>query len=115
MLLTSIGLYGVLACIVTQRHREIGIRLALGAPRRKVLSLIIRQGLALTLAGVALGTGAALALTRLLGALLYEVRPTDARTFAFVSLLLGVVALLACWLPARRAAGINPVEALRCE
>jgi len=115
LLLTSIGLYGVLACIVTQRHREIGIRLALGAPRRKVLSLILGQGLALTLAGVGLGTGAALALTRLLSALLYEVRPTDAPTFAAVSLLLGVVALLACWLPARRAATINPVEALRYE
>jgi len=115
LLLTAIGLYGVLACIVTQRHREIGIRLALGAPRRKVLWLILGQGLALTLAGVGLGTGAALALTRLLSALLYEVRPTDAPTFAAVSLLLGAVALLACWLPARRAATINPVEALRYE
>jgi predicted permease len=115
LLLTAIGLYGVLAFSVAQRRREIGIRMALGAQPRDVLSLILGQGMKLALIGIAIGTVAALALSHVLRNLLYQVEPTDPMTFFAVSILLMGVAFLACWLPARRAAKVDPMVALRHE
>ena len=115
LMLAAVGLYGVLAYTVTDRYREIGIRLALGASKRNVLSLVIAQGMKLALAGMAIGILAALTLTRVIRSLLYGVTPTDPATFALVSVLLLAIALLACWLPARRAARVDPMEALRYE
>lgn len=115
MLLAAIGLYGVIAYSVAQRTHEIGIRLALGAQRRDVLRLIVGQGLKLTLIGIVFGIGGALVLTRFLSSLLYGVRPTDPLTFISVSLILVVVALLASYIPARRATMLDPKVALRYE
>jgi ABC-type antimicrobial peptide transport system permease subunit len=113
--LAVIGLYGVLACTVMQRQREIGVRMALGTQRRDVLGLIVRHRMRLALMGVVFGLFGALSVTRLLGRLLFEVRPFDPVTLMSVPFLLAAVALLACWLPARRAAQIDPIEALRYE
>jgi predicted lysophospholipase L1 biosynthesis ABC-type transport system permease subunit len=115
LLLTVIGLYGVLAYNVSQRSREIGIRMALGAAKSDVLSLVIGNGIRLTLAGIGVGLLAALTLTRVMGSLLYEVKPSDPITYAGVSALLLTVGLLACWLPARRAAKVDPIQSLRYE
>jgi putative ABC transport system permease protein len=113
--LASIGLYGALAYNVVQRMREIGIRLALGARPNNIVALVMKQGLRLVLLGLALGLAGTYALTRLLGRLLYGVSAADAPTFAVITLLLLLVALLACWIPARRAMRVDPLVALRNE
>jgi len=115
LLLAAIGTYGVLSYMVTERRREIGIRLALGATTGAVLRLILKQGLNLTLSGVALGLAAAFGLTRWMKTLLYGVGTTDLSTFAVVASMLIVVALLACWIPARRATKIDPLTVLKQE
>jgi putative ABC transport system permease protein len=115
LVLTAIGLYGVVAYSTAQRSREIGIRMALGASRQNVLALVIRQGMWPSLLGLAIGMAGALALTRLLTNQLYEVKATDPMTFFSVAAILLLVTLTACCLPARRATRIDPMTALRCE
>ena len=115
VLLAAIGLYGVMAYSVSRRTREIGIRIALGATSVDVLRSVMVQGLKLTLIGMGVGMAGAFALTRVITSLLYDVSPTDPLTFVCVSLLLAGVALLACYIPARRAARIDPMDALRYE
>jgi putative ABC transport system permease protein len=115
LMLAVVGIYGVMAHSVSERISEIGLRLALGAERRDVLRLILGHGLGLTLVGVGIGLGAAVGLTRWVANLLYGVEPTDPATFAAVALLVIVVALVACYIPARRAANVDPLIALRCE
>jgi len=115
LLLAGIGIYGVLSYIVGQRTREVGIRMALGAQRGDVMRAVLRDGAGMTLPGVGIGLVVALGLTRLMSAMLFGVKPTDVITFASVAVLLCVVALLACYLPARRAAKLDPMQALRSE
>jgi predicted permease len=113
LLLGALGIYGVLAFAVTQRRQEIGVRVALGASPRSVLALVVRQGMTLALAGVVVGVAGAAVLTRVMTAVLYEVRATDPATFATVIVVLLGAALVASWLPARRAVRVDPVQALR--
>jgi len=115
LLLGGIGLYGVMSYTVAQRRREIAVRIALGASRSQVLELVLRDGLRLTLTGLALGIIGALALVHLLSSMLYGIRPTDPLTFVGMSIFLGAIALLASCVPARRAAKVDPMVALRYE
>ena len=115
LLLATIGIYGVMAYLVNQGTREIGIRIALGASQRNVLGLVVRRGMALALSGVMIGLAAAFLLTRLIRSLLFGVQATDPITFAAISLLLFFIALLASYIPARRAARIDPMVSLRSE
>jgi predicted permease len=113
--LATIGIYGVMAYLVSQGTREIGIRMALGATQKTVLKLVVKQGMVLAVSGVALGLIAALAFSRLVSGLLFGVKATDPLTFAAITILLTVVALFASYIPARRAARIDPMISLRCE
>jgi predicted permease len=115
LLLAAAGIYGVMAYSVERRTSEIGVRMALGASQRSVLGLVLGQGLLTAAAGVAVGVVVAVAVTRTMGSLLFGLSPTDPLTFAGVALLLVAVAMMACYVPARRASKVDPMEALRYE
>jgi ABC-type antimicrobial peptide transport system permease subunit len=113
--LATIGIYGVMAYLVNQGTRELGIRIALGASQCNILSLVVRQGMALALSGMMIGLAAALLLTRLIRSLLFGVEATDPITFTGIALLLAMIALLASYIPAQRATRIDPLISLRSE
>jgi putative ABC transport system permease protein len=115
LLLTAVGIYGVTAYIVAQRTREFGVRMALGARGRDVMKLVIREGMWLVLIGVVIGMAASLAVSRLLKSFLFGLSAADPMTFGIIPLLLAAVALLACYVPARRATKVDPMIALRAE
>jgi ABC-type antimicrobial peptide transport system permease subunit len=113
--IATIGVYGVISFAVARRRRELGIRLAIGARPREILTMILRQGIALTLVGTGLGCLVALSVTRFAASVLYGVNPTDPLTFVVVPVFLMAVALLACLVPARAAARLDPADVLRSE
>jgi len=115
LVIAAVGIYGVLSYATSQRSHEIGVRIALGAQPLDVLMMILRQGIVVTLTGLAVGLAASLALTRVMKGLLFNVSATDPATFATIALLLAVVALSACYIPARRATKVDPNVALRHE
>jgi putative ABC transport system permease protein len=111
--LAAVGIYGLMAYSVNQRTHEIGLRIAMGARSRDIFQLVVADGAKLAFLGIAIGIVAALALTQLMATLLFEVKPTDPATFAAVAILLAFVGLLACYIPARRATRVDPMETLR--
>ena len=113
--LALVGIYGVIAYGVSQRTHEIGVRLALGARRREIVAMVVKQGIAIALVGVVVGSAAALALTRLMSAMLYDVRPNDPWVFTASAAGLALTAVAASWIPALKAAGVDPLQALRCD
>jgi putative ABC transport system permease protein len=115
LLLSGLGIYGLISYFAGQRTREIGVRLALGAQTKDILKLVLSQGIEIVVIGIALGIAGAFAATRLLSSFLIGVKPTDVLTFAGMAASLAVVALLACWIPARRATKVDPLVALRHE
>jgi putative ABC transport system permease protein len=115
LLLTAAGIFGVLSYLVTQRTREIGLRMALGAQPRDVLRVIVAHGLRLALLGLCIGVAASLMVTRWMSSVLFDVKPTDPLTFAIVAVVLATVSFLASYLPARRAMSVDPMVALRYE
>jgi len=115
LFLGAVGIYGVISYVVAQRTREIGVRMALGAERADVRRMVLKQGATLAAAGVVIGLAAAAGVTRLMASLLFGVQPIDVPTFAAVALALSAIALLASWLPARRASTVDPIVALRFE
>ena len=115
LLLTAVGVYGVISYSVAQRTQEIGIRIALGAQSRDVMALVVGNGMRLVLMGIAIGLAGAFALTRWIASMLFDVSTTDPLTFIVIALLLALVAMLACWIPARRATKVDPLVALRHE
>jgi putative ABC transport system permease protein len=115
LILAAVGIYGVISYSVAQRTQEIGIRIALGARSLDVITLVLRDGMRLVLLGIAIGLAGAFALTRWMSSLLFEISATDPLTFAVIALLVALVALLACIVPARRATKVDPMIALRHE
>jgi ABC-type antimicrobial peptide transport system permease subunit len=115
LLLAAIGTYGVLSYLVSERRQEIGIRMALGAERSTLLGMVMKHGLRLALVGLLLGLAGAIAVTRLMQTLLFNVRPADPSTMVAVAAVIAAVALIACYVPARRATRVDPLTALRAE
>jgi putative ABC transport system permease protein len=115
VVLAAVGLYGVLATIVRQRTSEIGMRMVFGAPRRSILNLIVGEGLRLSVAGMIVGFAGALAITRVMTSMLVGVNATDPITFAAIAVLFSAIAMLASWVPARRASRLDPMAAIRDE
>jgi len=115
LVLAAVGIYGVISYSVSQRTQELGIRMALGARRKDVVMLVLQQGMRFAMWGVGIGLVAGIAMTRVMRSLLFGVAPTDPATFGAITILLGAVAAMACWVPAHRAAKADPMEAIRYE
>jgi len=115
LILTSVGIYGVISYSVAQRTQEIGVRIALGAQSRDVITLVLKTGMRLVLMGIVIGSAGAFTLTRWMRSLLFDISATDSLTFILTALLLTTIALLACYIPARRATKVDPMVALRTD